>query len=47
MAASEVLFAFRELVNARIGQIAEAISDEHGKVIFDAEGEVQRGLEVE
>src|SRR5262249_42630364 len=43
---TKVLFAFRELVNARTRQIAEAISDEHGKVVADAQGEVQRGLEV-
>ncbi|OJY51557.1 CoA-acylating methylmalonate-semialdehyde dehydrogenase [Pseudonocardia sp. 73-21] len=42
----KVLFAFRELVNARIGDFAEIISDEHGKVLSDAKGEVQRGLEV-
>jgi malonate-semialdehyde dehydrogenase (acetylating)/methylmalonate-semialdehyde dehydrogenase len=43
---SKVLFAFRELVNARTKDIAEIISDEHGKVVSDAAGEVQRGLEV-
>ncbi|HTJ15722.1 MAG TPA: CoA-acylating methylmalonate-semialdehyde dehydrogenase [Steroidobacteraceae bacterium] len=43
---TRVLFAFRELVNAHRRAIAEAISDEHGKVVSDAEGEVQRGLEV-
>ncbi len=43
---TKVLFAFRELVNANIGRIAEAITDEHGKVVSDARGEVQRGLEV-
>jgi malonate-semialdehyde dehydrogenase (acetylating)/methylmalonate-semialdehyde dehydrogenase len=43
---TKVLFAFRELVNAHVGEIAEAICDEHGKVISDAAGEVQRGLEV-
>jgi malonate-semialdehyde dehydrogenase (acetylating) / methylmalonate-semialdehyde dehydrogenase len=43
---TKILFAFRELVNANIRRIAEAISDEHGKVLSDAEGEVQRGLEV-
>jgi malonate-semialdehyde dehydrogenase (acetylating) / methylmalonate-semialdehyde dehydrogenase len=45
-ARAKVLFAFRELVNARIGELAEVISDEHGKVVSDARGEVQRGLEV-
>src|SRR6266568_4656126 len=43
---TKVLFAFRELVNAHIDEIAEAITDEHGKVLSDARGEVQRGLEV-
>jgi malonate-semialdehyde dehydrogenase (acetylating) / methylmalonate-semialdehyde dehydrogenase len=43
---SKILFAFRELVNARIDELAEIISDEHGKVLSDARGEVQRGLEV-
>ncbi|GAA2629304.1 CoA-acylating methylmalonate-semialdehyde dehydrogenase [Paractinoplanes durhamensis] len=43
---TKILFNFRELVNARVGQIAELISDEHGKVLSDAAGEVQRGLEV-
>jgi malonate-semialdehyde dehydrogenase (acetylating)/methylmalonate-semialdehyde dehydrogenase len=45
-ARTKVLFAFRELVNARAKDLAEIISDEHGKVVSDALGEVQRGLEV-
>jgi malonate-semialdehyde dehydrogenase (acetylating)/methylmalonate-semialdehyde dehydrogenase len=43
---TKVMFAFRELVNAHAGEIAELITDEHGKVLSDALGEVQRGLEV-
>jgi malonate-semialdehyde dehydrogenase (acetylating)/methylmalonate-semialdehyde dehydrogenase len=43
---SKVLFAFREIVNSRIKELAGIISDEHGKVLSDAAGEVQRGLEV-
>ena len=43
---TKIMFSFRELVNARTKQLAEIISDEHGKVISDAAGEVQRGLEV-
>jgi len=43
---TKVLFAFRELVNARMDDLAALISDEHGKVLSDARGEVQRGLEV-
>ncbi|MEU4642764.1 CoA-acylating methylmalonate-semialdehyde dehydrogenase [Micromonospora sp. NPDC023814] len=41
-----VLFAFRELVNARRDRLARVITAEHGKVLADAAGEVQRGLEV-
>ena len=43
---TKVLFAFREIVNARAKEIASSITDEHGKVLSDALGEVQRGLEV-
>jgi malonate-semialdehyde dehydrogenase (acetylating)/methylmalonate-semialdehyde dehydrogenase len=43
---TKILFNFRELVNSRIQDLAEIISDEHGKVVSDARGEVQRGLEV-
>ncbi|WP_322769143.1 CoA-acylating methylmalonate-semialdehyde dehydrogenase [Frankia sp. Cr1] len=45
-ARTKVLFAFRELVNARMDELAEIISDEHGKVVSDARGEVRRGLDV-
>lgn len=41
-----VLFRFRELLSARKGELAGIITAEHGKVLSDAEGEVQRGLEV-
>ena len=43
---AKVMFAFRELVNAHTKELAEVISHEHGKVLSDAAGEVQRGLEV-
>jgi malonate-semialdehyde dehydrogenase (acetylating)/methylmalonate-semialdehyde dehydrogenase len=43
---TKILFNFRELVNNRTKQLAEIVSDEHGKVLSDAAGEVQRGLEV-
>jgi len=45
-ARTKILFRFRELVTANLDRIAEAITDEHGKVLSDARGEVQRGLEV-
>ena len=41
-----VLFAFREIVNARKQELAEIITSEHGKVVSDAAGEVARGMEV-
>jgi malonate-semialdehyde dehydrogenase (acetylating) / methylmalonate-semialdehyde dehydrogenase len=41
-----VMFAFRELVRARAGDLAALITAEHGKVLTDAAGEVARGLEV-
>ena len=42
----QVIFKFRELLNERKGELAEIITSEHGKVVSDALGEVQRGLEV-
>jgi malonate-semialdehyde dehydrogenase (acetylating) / methylmalonate-semialdehyde dehydrogenase len=41
-----ILFAFRELLNSRKGELAELITAEHGKVLDDALGEVSRGQEV-
>jgi malonate-semialdehyde dehydrogenase (acetylating)/methylmalonate-semialdehyde dehydrogenase len=41
-----VIFAFRELLNARKGELAAIITAEHGKVLSDALGEINRGQEV-
>lgn len=43
---SQILFAFRELLNANKEKVAALITEEHGKVLSDALGEVTRGLEV-
>ena len=43
---TQVLFAFRELLNAHRDELAALIVAEHGKVHSDALGEVARGLEV-
>ncbi|GGM46730.1 methylmalonate-semialdehyde dehydrogenase (acylating) [Longimycelium tulufanense] len=43
---ARVLFAFRQLVDAHRDELAGIITAEHGKVLADAAGEVQRGLEV-
>ena len=42
----QIIFSFRELLNARKGELAEIITSEHGKVLSDALGEVTRGQEV-
>ncbi|AEV74658.1 methylmalonic acid semialdehyde dehydrogenase [Mycolicibacterium rhodesiae NBB3] len=43
---TQILFNFRELLNARKDKLAEIITSEHGKVVSDALGEVSRGQEV-
>ena len=41
-----IVFNFRELLNAKKGELAEIITSEHGKVLSDALGEITRGQEV-
>ncbi|MFN8579676.1 MAG: aldehyde dehydrogenase family protein, partial [Gemmatimonadaceae bacterium] len=43
---ARVMFKFRDLLDQHMDELAAIISDEHGKVLADAKGEVQRGLEV-
>ncbi|HEX5907761.1 MAG TPA: aldehyde dehydrogenase family protein, partial [Propionibacteriaceae bacterium] len=43
---TQVLFRFRELLNAEKKELAAIITSEHGKVLSDALGEVTRGQEV-
>ena len=43
---TQIVFAFRELLNARKDELAAIITAEHGKVFSDAQGEIARGLEV-
>ncbi len=45
-ARTRVLFAFRHLLATHAPELAAVITAEHGKVLGDAAGEVQRGLEV-
>lgn len=42
----QVMFAFREAMNARKNELAAIITAEHGKVTSDALGEIARGMEV-
>ena len=43
---ARVMFEFKRLVEARMDELAELLSSEHGKVVADSKGDVQRGLEV-
>ena len=43
---ARVMFRFRELVERNRDTLAHALSSEHGKVLADARGDIQRGLEV-
>jgi len=43
---ARVMFKYRELVEAHMDELAELLSSEHGKVLADSRGDVQRGLEV-
>ena len=43
---ARVMFKFKELLEANMDELAALLSSEHGKVIADSKGDVQRGLEV-
>jgi len=43
---AQVMFRYKQLLEEHADEIAEAISGEHGKVLNDALGEFQRGVEV-
>ncbi|CAN5560760.1 CoA-acylating methylmalonate-semialdehyde dehydrogenase [soil metagenome] len=43
---ARVMFRFKELIEANMESLARMIASEHGKVVDDAKGDIQRGLEV-
>jgi malonate-semialdehyde dehydrogenase (acetylating)/methylmalonate-semialdehyde dehydrogenase len=43
---SRIIAKFQRIVEERSEEMAKAVSQEHGKLLTDARGEVQRGLEV-
>jgi len=43
---SRVLFAFKQLVDANMDNLAAMLSSEHGKVLADSRGDVMRGVDV-
>lgn len=42
----QIMFNFREILNAKKEELAAIVTEEHGKTLADALGEVTRGLEV-
>jgi len=43
---ARLMFEFKRLVEARMDELAALLSSEHGKVLADSRGDIQRGLEV-
>ena len=43
---ARVMFAFKALIEEHTDEIAHLLASEHGKVVNDAKGEIQRGLDV-
>ncbi len=43
---ARVMFEFKALVEANMQELAELLASEHGKVVADAKGDIQRGLDV-
>jgi malonate-semialdehyde dehydrogenase (acetylating)/methylmalonate-semialdehyde dehydrogenase len=43
---ARVLFRFKELLVANVKTLARTLTEEHGKTLSDAEGELTRGMEV-
>ena len=43
---ARVMFNFKALVETHMDELAALLSSEHGKVIADSKGDIQRGLEV-
>ena len=43
---AKIMFRYRELLNQHADEIVSLITDEHGKVLDDAMGELVRGIEV-
>ena len=43
---ARVMFEFKRLIEARMEELARLVACEHGKLVADAKGEIQRGLEV-
>ncbi|MAF81701.1 MAG: methylmalonate-semialdehyde dehydrogenase (CoA acylating), partial [Proteobacteria bacterium] len=42
---ARIMFKFKELLEKNSGKVCELIGQEHGKIVHDAKGELQRGIE--
>ena len=43
---ARVMFEFKRLIEANMDELAHLLASEHGKVVSDARGDIQRGLDV-
>ncbi len=43
---ARVMFEFKRLIEAEMDSLARLLASEHGKVVSDAKGDIQRGLDV-
>ncbi|URD61013.1 CoA-acylating methylmalonate-semialdehyde dehydrogenase [Sphingomonas sp. KRR8] len=43
---ARVMFRYKELIEQNMDELAQILSSEHGKVLADSKGDIQRGLEV-
>lgn len=43
---ARVMFELKRLIEANMQELAELLASEHGKVVSDAKGDIQRGLDV-
>jgi malonate-semialdehyde dehydrogenase (acetylating)/methylmalonate-semialdehyde dehydrogenase len=43
---ARILFRFKDLVERNMDELARLLASEHGKVVADAKGDIQRGLDV-
>ena len=42
---ARVMFRFKQLIEENMQALAELLASEHGKVVDDAKGDIQRGLQ--
>ena len=43
---AQIMFTYRDLIIKNLDELAKMVSEEHGKTLADAKGEVMRGVEI-